>query len=229
MQNLAEATTPEIKNVSTRGGTADFVRHLAHELRQPLSTIESIACYLDLVLPPTAVNVREQVAKLQILVEQSSWIVSNAVDFVQATPVNPVKVDLNQMLFATMAMLDDGAPQVAADGLRNTPAVRIDRAQAEHLMRNLLVFLQHAGAGHPISFHAAVDSSSGLVVLEACAPAGQSPQCLDMLFEPFNSGLPPGLGLGMASMVRIVEAHGGWARTSAGDGLVTIQIALPPA
>ena len=44
---------------------ADIVRHIAHELRQPLSTIESIAFYLEMVLPRTEGKARRQLGKLQ--------------------------------------------------------------------------------------------------------------------------------------------------------------------
>ena len=51
---------------------------LAHDLRQPLSTIESIAYYLGIVLPPHEEKARQQVAKLQQLVQQSSAILADA-------------------------------------------------------------------------------------------------------------------------------------------------------
>jgi hypothetical protein len=55
----------------------DFIRTLAHELRQPLSTIESIAYYLTLILPEDE-KVREQLERIQMLVEQSNWMLNSA-------------------------------------------------------------------------------------------------------------------------------------------------------
>jgi len=233
MQNLIEATTSEVERdraiVQPRTEFAGFIRHLAHELRQPLSTIESIAFYLDLVLPPNASNAREQLAKLQDLVEQSGWMVSNAVDFLQAAHATPERVDLKEVLTPAVALFGDRSPHIEANTLHHLPVVRVDRAQAEHLVRNLLVFFHHAGAAAPIAFEAAADNSSGLLIIQASARAAASPKEIETLFEPFHPGLPPGLGLAMASMMRIAEAHGGWIRTFAGDSRVTIQIALPPA
>jgi nitrogen-specific signal transduction histidine kinase len=45
--------------------SAEIVRRLAHELRQPLSTIESIAFYLEMILPRTEAKARRQLRKLQ--------------------------------------------------------------------------------------------------------------------------------------------------------------------
>jgi signal transduction histidine kinase len=233
MQNLVEATTSHVErdNPAVQSPTefAGFVRHLAHELRQPLSTIESIAFYLDLVLPPNATNAREQLAKLQDLVEQSSWIVSNAMDFVHATTATPERIDLEEILQLAVALFSDRAAHVAADALRDAPAIRADRAQAERLLRNLLIFFEQAEAAGPIVFDAAFDNVSGFVVIQASARAAASPREIERLFQPFHPTLPAGVGLAMASMVRIAEGHGGWIRTSAGDNRVTIQIALPQA
>jgi signal transduction histidine kinase len=233
MPNLVDATTSHVEraNAAVQPPTefADFVRHLAHELRQPLSAIESIAFYLDLVLPPNAANAREQLAKLQDLAEQSSWMVSNAMDFVHATTATPERVDLHEVLQPAVALFSDRAAHVAGDALRDAPAVRVDRAQAERLFRNLLIFFQQADAAGPIAFDAACDNGSGFVVIQASARAAASPREIERLFQPFDPTLPAGVGLAMASMVRIAEAHGGWIRTSTGDNRVTIQIALPPA
>ena len=57
----------------------DSFINLAHELRQPLSTIESIAYYLELTIPPDQVQARIYVARLQQIVMEASAIVSAAV------------------------------------------------------------------------------------------------------------------------------------------------------
>ncbi len=57
----------------------DSLINLAHELRQPLSTIESIAYYLELTLPPDQVQARIYVSRLQQIVMEASAILSSAV------------------------------------------------------------------------------------------------------------------------------------------------------
>src|ERR1700681_2067534 len=60
---------------------------VAHELRQPLSAIESIAYYLNLVLPQDGSSGRAQAARLQELVEQSNWILSCALQLADPSPL----------------------------------------------------------------------------------------------------------------------------------------------
>lgn len=50
------------------------LRELVHELRQPLSSIEAIAYYLEMTLPPGQVQARQHMAHLQRLVEEANAI-----------------------------------------------------------------------------------------------------------------------------------------------------------
>ena len=59
--------------------SADSLINLAHELRQPLSTIESIAYYLELTIPPDQVQARIYISRLQQIVMEASAILSAAV------------------------------------------------------------------------------------------------------------------------------------------------------
>ncbi len=213
-------------NAVADGDAANVVRHLAHELRQPLSTIESIAYYLDLILPPDAAKAREQVEKLQHLVEQSNWIVSNAVDFVQAAPLSLERIGLVDLVSRAIALCDEPGPRVEFDC--ELPVVTIDRAQGEHLLRNLFTFFWFAGKGGSVVFRASAVDGAGHILIEGSAQVdGYSQQKLDALFEPFSSGVPAGAGFSIASMRRIVAAHGGWMRARAGENRISIQIALP--
>ena len=55
-----------------------MVIDLVHDLRQPLSSIDAIACYLDLHLSPDQVEARKYVLKLQDLVEEAHQVLSRA-------------------------------------------------------------------------------------------------------------------------------------------------------
>lgn len=59
--------------------SADQVlRELIHDLRQPLSSIEAIAYYLEMTLPPDQQAARLYVHRIQELVNQSSSILDGA-------------------------------------------------------------------------------------------------------------------------------------------------------
>lgn len=55
-----------------------LLRHLAHELRQPLSGIESIAYYFDMILASAEPEVRQQCERLRRTVQQAHWLLEDA-------------------------------------------------------------------------------------------------------------------------------------------------------
>jgi len=57
--------------------TEPVMAHLAHELRQPLSVIETCAYYLTLILPAGDLKARAQLEKMRCQVEQANRILSD--------------------------------------------------------------------------------------------------------------------------------------------------------
>jgi signal transduction histidine kinase len=55
---------------------AEVLANVAHELRQPLSNIESIAYYLAMVLPQGDGRAQSELARIRCLVEQSGAILT---------------------------------------------------------------------------------------------------------------------------------------------------------
>jgi signal transduction histidine kinase len=210
--------------------TPNILRLMAHELRQPLSTIDSIACYLELVLPPGETGARIQASKLQGLVAQVNGILSDALYYLQAAPAQPESTDLTDFVRA------------AAGELRNTDVldfrlnverrplrVLVDLDQFRHMLRNLLRFCaQAAPAGEmpEVSLHQAGDR----VCLRVSVPSpGFWEPDPERMFEPFASHLPAGSGLILASARRVAEAHGGSLEAQATPSGLSLTAVFPEA
>ena len=56
----------------------EVVRDFIHELRQPLSSIEAIAYYLEMTLPADQLIARQYMLRLQKLVDQANGIINQA-------------------------------------------------------------------------------------------------------------------------------------------------------
>lgn len=198
---------------------ASVLRHAAHELRQPLSTMESIAYYLELILPDTDERGREQLERLRQLVEQSNWIVTNAIDVVRAAPATPEFVDIAVLLCDVADEMD--APLIEMripDGL---PMVRLDPEQGRRLVHNLITFFrQIADQRYPMIVSASFNRD--VVSIEASV---RRPAKLDI--SAHAPGLPAGSGLSLASIRRIVEANGGAVDVcTAPDYGITVRLRL---
>ena len=177
---------------------------IAHELRQPLSTIESIAYYLGLVLPRGDDRARQQVARLQQLVEQSNWILTCGLQLADQTPLAPEPLDLEELITQTIsARTPQGDPQPRLELSGALPLVRLDPGRGRALIENLLaLFLQIGSEIHPVRLRTSVTEAGGtggvLLEISTAAPGYRS-----------ETSLGPGSALGLECARRIVDAHGG--------------------
>lgn len=200
---------------------SELVSQIAHELRQPLSTIEAIAYYLDMVLPRTEQKARQQLAKLQQLVEQSNWIVTNAVHLTNPLVPAPQKLDLEESITRVAAewVLTAENP-VQFDFRGELPLVYLDPGQAHDLLQNLFTFFrQIATPDYPMVVRTSTTHEGVLVEFSSDAPG----------YSTNGDGeFPSGSGLSLASVRRHVEANGGRfeATANAEDG-VNLRVAFP--
>lgn len=58
---------------------AGLIRHLTHELRQPLSGIESAAYYLDMVVSEARPDLMPHCRRLRAMVQHANWLLDDAV------------------------------------------------------------------------------------------------------------------------------------------------------
>lgn len=71
-------TTSYLETKTSRSSPNELVRDLIHDLRQPLSSIEAIAYYLEMTLPPEQIEARLYMRRLQQLVDQTSSVLQGA-------------------------------------------------------------------------------------------------------------------------------------------------------
>jgi signal transduction histidine kinase len=193
-----------------------LLQHLAHELRQPLSTIESIAYYLGLTLPRHDTRSHEQVEKLQQLVEQTNWILADALFFLQATPLRTQRLDLQEVV--TQVVMERARSEICdvefyAD---EEPAIAmLDPVQAQHLVRSLTNLLaqlarERQAAPAPVRIRCQAIGRPGRITAEFLVTApGFTRVEIERLGEPFQSRVPAGSGLALPCARRIAEGHGG--------------------
>lgn len=195
---------------SSRSDTAAVVRQIAHELRQPLSTIESIAYYLEIILPRGEDKPREQLARLQQLVHQANWIINDAVHYCQASPPHPELLDLAEVISNCAADMSlSERLQLNLSLPRKSPLVRLDPGQARHLLRNLCTFFHRiCSPGSRVVVRLARQGDEVALCVSTLA-ARCSAEDLQSLLDFRDLSLDSSAGLAMASVRQIVRAHEG--------------------
>ncbi len=209
---------------------------VAHELRNPLSSIKGAAQYLLKECAdgncgdanPTLTDF------LQIVVEEAEGLSHLTTDLLEfARPPAPTRTrrDLYEIIRAEVAFLRGELTTLGVSTVReayhaNEPApVHVDASQIGQALRNLLLNAAQAVASGNGS---AVDGE-GAVTVELTQTADEKFYALtitdngpgipsglrDKLWEPFFTTKARGTGLGLAQVRRVVESHGG--TVSAGD------------
>ena len=186
------------------------LRDIAHDLRQPLSTIEAIAYYLTLVLPRDDEKTHEQLDRLQHLVEQSNWILSNGLNLSEPLAPAPSGVDVEELITQTLASRPGPCFRLELCG--GLPQIEADQSMARSLIENLLtLFRQISTEQHPATVRTSYASG---VVIQICTEA-----------QGFRS--IAGASLSLESARRMVEAHSGAFEVSSDAAGARLQVVLP--
>jgi signal transduction histidine kinase len=207
---------------------AEIVRYLAHELRQPLSTIESIAFYVEMVLPRTEGKARRQLGKLQQQVHQINWILTDAIHFLQAAPLRLQLLDLSEVISKSLSEWDvEDEAGVCLRLESGLEPVWLDFEQTQHMLRNIVAFFGRiCRPGRSIVIRTYAGDCE--TVLEMTAATVRYPaEEVAPFFEPFGSRLPGGSGLGLASVRRIAEAHRARVELQPGEANISLVIGYP--
>ena len=194
-----EAPPAQVEFSSMPQSKEFLVQNLAHELRQPLSTIESIAYYLELALPNADPRVVEQLTRLRHLVEQSGWILNDSLSLMQQSNPKPESVDLDELLseFVLEQMQHDPSRPHFNLQLGSVPAW-IDCQQGRELIHAICrLFRTLAKPGTEIFVETMLLSSGG-IFLRTWAEG----HCSD------DSSLPPGAMLTTEWIEKLARENG---------------------
>jgi len=172
---------------------------LAHEIRQPLGAIEAIAYYMTL-LHSGDPKQREQLARIQRLVEQASWILSSSVALSDTRPAAPSPVDLEELILQTVsARACASDPPLDFALTPDLPLVHLDPGFGRVLVETLLcLFRQLSTDAHPTRVHTSAAPRGVELELSTAAPGYRT-----------LPTLPPGSGIALDCARRIVAMHGG--------------------
>ncbi len=235
---MPEATAAWLKRTQTSSEEvascegAAVVRNLAHELRQPLSTIEMLAYYLEMSLPEHEAKARVQAERIQRLVRQASWIVSEALRSVEGPFAPRERVDLDEVVSEAVAEWGRAVPVPVHLELCDQPTeVIVDREQAGSLVKALLSCIRELG-GPAARLTVRTEAPPHEAVVEVNTDTCNiDEEELDRTLEASGAPQPTsGSPAFLANAQRIAEAHGGTLKAFLDPVLgLSVSVALPSA
>jgi signal transduction histidine kinase len=200
---------------------------IAHEVRNPLSSIGLNAELLGDELPGEADEARRLVASIIGEVDRLAEITETYLRLARLPRPKLEREDLGELI-ASVIELTGGELAQAGVALQvevapDLPEMMADEAQIRQALINLIRNAREALAGAPVKrlrvAAAAVDDR--LVVKVADSGSGIAPGDLAKIFDPFFSTKAQGTGLGLALVQQIVVDHGGTIEVDSAPGAGT--------
>jgi len=188
---------------------------LAHEIRNPLGVIKGSAEILTQKLDKTNPLAQELAGYIYTEVNRVSALVSRFLDFAR-----PSQLDLSTHDLATVVerclktVSEQGACKkvsIKCDFAPGLPQVMLDHDLCDQVFTNLFMNACEAmgerGGELKVRIKRTEDNAVAVEV-EDSGP-GVAPEMTEQIFNPFVTTKKTGVGLGLAIVSKIVDAHGG--------------------
>jgi two-component system, NtrC family, sensor histidine kinase HydH len=191
---------------------------LAHEIRNPLSTLQLNLQLLaeDLQDPesPRERRALQRVERLQHEIDRLQGILENFLRFARIQDLSLRPADLNEIV---EELRDFYEPHAATKSIvirthlaGDLPRVALEADLFKQALLNLVLNAQHAmPSGGELMLTTRLDGPSWVVLDVTDTGVGMTSEVLGRIFEAFFSTRSGGSGLGLPTTRKIVEAHGG--------------------
>jgi two-component system sensor histidine kinase HydH len=206
---------------------------VAHEIRNPLSSIKGFATYFKERYRDIPQD--KQTAEIMVAeVERVNRVISQLLEFARPITLNRQKTPLASLIAHTLRMVEDQAQTkgITLDvGDFADTSVFIDPDKIKQVLLNLFLNAMAAMAdGGVLSVRSGPGDHRFIRLLISDTGAGIRKENLNRVFDPYFTTKPSGTGLGLAIVQKIMEAHNGGISIESDEGKgTTVTLALPAA
>jgi two-component system, NtrC family, sensor kinase len=230
-----EESEAKLFNSERQASVGRLAAGVAHEINNPLTGTLTFT-HLLLRRKDLPADVHQDLELIAHSTERVRDIVRGLLDFSRQTQINPLPLDINELVKHTVSLVENQAlmkgvelRQELAQGLKVTT---LDRSQMQSVVLNIVLNAIDAterGGSITVGTSAAVvtdpageDGSAreGLQIVVTDTGCGIPPENMPRLFEPFFTTKEVGKGTGMGLSVSrgIVEKHRGTIRVTSTVG-----------
>jgi two-component system sensor histidine kinase HydH len=203
---------------------------VAHEIRNPLSSIKGFATYFRAKFEPGSRD--RELAEVMIgEADRLNRVVSELLELTRPTELRLADTDPAELLTHALKLIEGDCRSRGISvrtGFAGAPRVSLD---ADRMLQALLNLLLNAVQAMPDGGVLTVSAQAVRDRLElrvADTGRGIPRQDLERVFDPYFTTRNQGTGLGLATVRTIVEAHGGRVRIASEQGRGTeVTLDLP--
>lgn len=224
-------TLRQLAGRESLASVGEFAAGLAHEVRNPLTSIQVDLQYVESELPPDS-PLREPQGKALAEIRRLNATVGDALKVARSGQVKVEAMDLREPLSAAVdsanPVFNERGAALDADCGEVPIPLNGDSDALEQLFLNLLLNAAEALQAGGTATAAVVPGDQEVIVQIRDDGPGMPPEVLDRAFEPLFSTRSEGTGLGLPIAQRIAVAHGGEIRIDSAPGSgTTVEVRLP--
>ncbi len=222
----------EIRRKEKLAAIGGLAAGIAHEIRNPLSSIKGIASYYKGKFEDDSQD--KDMANIMIEeVNRLNRVISELLEFARQTKLDLRLSDIGTLIEHSLTLITQEAAAknilVKSEPLLGPIKAEIDPDRISQCLLNLYLNAIQAmedGGELAVSAHAH-DNNFFVIEIKDTGP-GMSQKDLNRIFDPYFTTKSQGTGLGLAIVHKIIEAHNGTVkvRTTPGKGSV-FSIILP--
>ncbi len=212
---------------------------IAHEVNQPIAATvinaEAALRWLS-AQPPNLEKVGQLLRRIANDGNRAGEVIGRIRQAIKKAPPKKEEVDINEAIRQVVALVRSEAIKNRVsvgtrleDGL---PFVEGDRVELQQVLLNLVMNAIEAMSGYSNGARELIISTGnadgGVIVAVSDSGPGIASDRAELVFAPFQTTKPTGLGMGLSISRSIIQAHGGrlWASANAPHGAV-FQFTLP--
>ncbi len=205
---------------------------LAHEIRNPLSTIKTSAEMLLKQVDESNSVAHEMASFISTEVDRTNALVTRFLDFARPLALRLEKTELTQLIDRAIADVEKHTPPLDVTIYKNySPDIRpfpLDRQLMERVFYNLLVNAAQASPANGSITVKTRQVSDTVEIAVIDRGSGIDPKNMDSIFNPFFTTKSSGVGLGLAIVSKIVDEHGGTINVESEPGSGSVFRVLLP-
>ncbi|HWB95643.1 MAG TPA: ATP-binding protein [Bryobacteraceae bacterium] len=221
----------QVRRADRLSAIGQLAASLAHEIRNPLASIDGAANLIE--SPQTPDDVRTgSIAVIHKETQRLNRLLTNLLDFARPRKPQFQAVEAGPLIDAVMSLLEHSAKQKEISLRKQIapalPAFEGDPEQMKQVILNLAInAIQAMDAPGEVIFSARQKDDSVMVSVRDHG-IGVADEHLDRIFDPFFTTKEAGTGLGLSVVHQIVTRHGGAVTTERNpEGGMTFSLLLP--